>query len=77
VRIRATVDQNCKNCYRCLDGVRNDYGFPITSSRMIVCATCGNKRCPHATDHKLKCTGSNEPGQMGSVYSGYNFKTAE
>ena len=30
---------------------------------------CGNKRCPHATDHRHACTGSNEPGQPGSVYA--------
>ena len=36
--------------------------------RMIVCPTCGNKRCPKASDHDLACTGSNEPGQPGSVY---------
>ena len=32
------------------------------------CEKCGNKRCPHHSDHKLKCTGSNQPGQAGSVY---------
>lgn len=37
-------------------------------SRMILCAMCGNKRCPHATDHRYECTGSNEPGQRGSDY---------
>lgn len=31
---------------------------------MVVCATCGNKRCPHATDCRYLCTGSNEPGQL-------------
>jgi len=31
-----------------------------------VCAKCGNKRCPHASDHRNACTGSNEPGQQGS-----------
>lgn len=36
----------------------------------IVCGTCGNKRCPHATNHKNECTGSNEPGQKGSRYGG-------
>jgi hypothetical protein len=66
---------NCENCHRCLDGVRNEYGFPVTASRMIVCLQCGNKRCPHASDHRLKCTESNEPGQPGSTYSNYNFKT--
>jgi hypothetical protein len=34
----------------------------------IVCGTCGNKRCPKATDHDLDCTGSNEPEQPGSWY---------
>lgn len=38
-------------------------------NRMIICETCGNKRCPHATDHEEECTGSNEPGQEGSWYS--------
>lgn len=36
--------------------------------RMILCATCGNKRCPHAASHRNTCTGSNEPGQVGSCY---------
>lgn len=36
--------------------------------RMITCSTCGNKRCPHATDHNRTCTNSNEPGQAGSSY---------
>lgn len=36
--------------------------------RMVLCPTCGNKRCPHATDHRNACTGSNEPGQPGSSY---------
>lgn len=40
----------------------------MASQRFIVCETCGNKRCPHATDHNLACTGSNEPGQKGSAY---------
>jgi len=35
---------------------------------MIVCETCGNKRCPHATHHRHKCTNSNETGQPGSIY---------
>lgn len=38
-------------------------------SRMIVCPECGNKRCPKASEHRLKCAGSNEPGQAGSVYA--------
>jgi hypothetical protein len=36
---------------------------------MILCPICLNKRCPHATDPSLPCTGSNEPGQPGSRYT--------
>ena len=32
------------------------------------CDLCGNKRCPHHSDHELACTNSNEPGQPGSRY---------
>lgn len=32
---------------------------------MILCSTCGNKRCPKAQDHRYKCTASNEPDQVG------------
>lgn len=38
---------------------------------MIVCAECGNKRCPKATDHELACTRSNRPGQIGSSWENY------
>lgn len=51
-------------CHRCFEeqtGYQNHLW-------MILCPTCGNKRCPKATDHRLECTGSNEPGQKGSVY---------
>lgn len=43
---------------------------PVTISdmRFVVCPECGNKRCPHANDHRHACTGSNEPGQEGSAY---------
>lgn len=34
----------------------------------IVCSKCGNKRCPKATNHEYECTGSNEPGQLDSIY---------
>jgi hypothetical protein len=37
-------------------------------SEMIVCEICGNKRCPHTTDNSLKCTNSNDVGQVGSRY---------
>lgn len=43
---------------------------PVTMSdmRFVVCPDCGNKRCPHANDHRNACTGSNEHGQAGSAY---------
>ncbi|MCM7094969.1 hypothetical protein [Enterobacter kobei] len=43
---------------------------PVTfsDSRFVVCPECGNKRCPHANDHRNACTGSNEPVQEGSAY---------
>ena len=40
----------------------------LTDLRMVLCPDCGNKRCPHANDHRNACTGSNEPGQPGSAY---------
>ncbi len=54
-------------CHKCAEG-KTMGGIPISSCRLIVCTVCGNKRCPHATDHELACTGSNEPGQPGSLY---------
>lgn len=44
------------------------FGQPTLMMRMFLCETCGNKRCPHAADCRLECTGSNEPGQVGSLY---------
>ncbi|HCM9308966.1 TPA: DUF550 domain-containing protein [Enterobacter kobei] len=40
----------------------------MTDMRFVVCPECGNKRCPHANDHRNACTRSNEPGQEGSAY---------
>ena len=62
------ADEDCGNCHRCLKGKVESHGIPVTSTRMIVCPDCGNKRCPKASDHRLACTVSNEPGQPGSVY---------
>lgn len=50
-------------CWKCMKS-RDE-----TRSFMILCPECGNKRCPKASDHELSCTGSNEPGQSGSVYA--------
>ena len=61
-------EYNCW-CYNCLDKLLDPVTMlPPTMSRFIVCPSCGNKRCPRATDHRLECTNSNEPGQAGSRY---------
>ena len=39
------------------------------TGRFFVCETCGNKRCPKASDHHMACTGSNAQGQEGSDYA--------
>jgi len=57
-------------CYTCNKGKPGPYGdiLPYELTVFIACPTCGNKRCPHATDHNLECTNSNDPGQPGSRY---------
>lgn len=52
---------------------------PVTMGdmRFVVCPECGNKRCPHANDHRNACTGSNEPGQEGSAYPSAPQQEAE
>jgi hypothetical protein len=44
---------------------------------MALCPICGNKRCPHANDHRNACTGSNDPGQPGSAYPATQGKAKE
>lgn len=56
----------CYNCNR--DRLDESTRLPYVMTRMIVCPECGNKRCPHSTDHTLPCTNSNDPGQPGSRY---------
>ena len=60
------------DCHRCIKEYDLRYvyrQYPVDLTRMILCPTCGNKRCPKASDHRLDCTSSNEPGQPGSVYT--------
>lgn len=66
-------DPHC--CHYCrllydisISGKNDDDYLSFLNYRMILCPTCGNKRCPKASDHNLACTNSNEPGQDGSVY---------
>lgn len=65
----AGAEARC-NCHSCIEQ-RGDTinGWPRRMCEMILCPTCGNKRCPHANDHRHACTGSNEPGQAGSAYA--------
>jgi hypothetical protein len=58
---------DCGQCYRCLAD-KDEGGWPVVATRMILCPVCGNKRCPKATFHGNQCTDSNEPGQIGSRY---------
>lgn len=70
----AKAETKC-GCTRCLDENGETVELfpglmvPVSSQRMVLCATCGNKRCSHANDHRNACTGSNEPGQPGSAYA--------
>lgn len=58
-------------CIECDRENRAALPFPdnLMGRRMIVCPDCGNKRCPRATNHHNACTGSNAPGQAGSVFA--------
>ena len=59
---------DCFHCAQKWDLAHPDEVFPLAITRMWACPVCGNKRCPKATDHRLDCTASNEPGQPGSRY---------
>ena len=55
----------CKTCAKARHegmsaGDRMTFGF----KGMVLCPTCGNKRCPHAAWHGFKCSHSNSPGQV-------------
>lgn len=67
----ALPDQDHCGCFTCVKerGAESIEGMPETSTRMIVCDQCGNKRCPRATNHIYACTFSNEPGQPGSRFA--------
>lgn len=63
-RLTAERDCPCRDCRM----ARLDPSVYPARREMILCPTCGNKRCPHATNHNHACTGSNDPGQEGSEY---------
>jgi len=55
-------------CYSCVSAVIEKRPFPENMMYpFIVCADCGNKRCPKASSHLNACTRSNEPGQQATV----------
>lgn len=59
----------CHRCQEERDDRQGPWGTPLRIPLWNACL-CGNKRCPRATDHMLACTGSNDPGQPGSIYAG-------
>ena len=63
------MGESCGKCWDCLDDPSKGLSNPV-NAQMILCPTCGNKRCPRATSHRLECSGSNAPGQPGSRYGG-------
>jgi len=73
-RLKAQPEQDpvgCE-CHRCIKekDLREWFGlWPLSATKMILCPECGNKRCPKASDHRLACTGSNDVGQEGSIYT--------
>lgn len=50
---------DCRQCLRDRDEHRVIAGvkYPAEMMWMIVCEECGDKRCPHAADHRHPCTG--------------------
>lgn len=60
LQAQPSVQKSC-DCAQCIPNT-------LGSMRMILCSACGNKRCPHATDHRYSCTKSNDIGQFGSAY---------
>lgn len=56
------VESDCM-CSKCLENVTVG-AWPVASLVMVLCPTCGNKRCPKAEHHLYKCTGSNAQFQQ-------------
>ena len=67
-----TMDEMDICCHKCAEGktveIAKNFQIALSAAMMILCRKCGNKRCPKASDHTLACTGSNDPGQEGSIY---------
>ena len=76
------IDDGCVEAQEPMGKIKQHFGVEecwcesckpntMTDMRMILCQICGNKRCPHATNHIYECTNSNEPGQIGSSWENY------
>ena len=65
-----TTEADC-GCLRCASARTVGLSFEEQAflPHRFACEICGNKRCPHHTDHTLACSGSNATGQKGSVYA--------
>ena len=59
-------DELLCGCEGCVD-LRPGLPGPGKPGWRYACEKCGNKRCPHHEWHQFKCTGSNEPDQIGEV----------
>ena len=67
--LRAKACPVPSTCMSCLPRPGEDeYGDTLLNGFMRLCPKCGNKRCPYISDHTIACTGSNEPGQIGSIF---------
>lgn len=62
-----TVVCGCMRCYS-ERGAGEPLSITIRPGFRYACEVCGNKRCPHHTDHRLACANSNETGQPGSAF---------
>ena len=65
-------------CIACCEERRQRESYPYIIGQDLenfryACEICGNKRCPHHSDHRNPCTDSNESGQPGSVYTKVTF----
>jgi hypothetical protein len=67
----------CQYCeqewHNVMDDLDPDGWMRRLNRGMILCPECGNKRCPKASYHDHACSGSNDSGQPGSVYGGWEL----
>jgi hypothetical protein len=60
----------CRECLSAIDSVIESF-YSVAGQGMVICFSCGNKRCPHAYSHKYLCTHSNEPDQNPALRPEY------